>query len=213
MTNHREMAFEAVLDALAAGILLTDPDGYVLYMNRSARCHVEATDAVCLVNHRLNAVNRSARTSLMQAVTEHACGEDAPPRARSVALPGIATKGLVVTVLPLDQSEKPSLQPDAAAAVFLEAPIDEVHLPSDAFADLYGLTRAELRLLMSISLTHDADKAAADIGVRKCTVKTHLSHIYAKTTTAKLSELLPLFMHSVLRHELTETPDDSESAH
>jgi DNA-binding CsgD family transcriptional regulator len=213
MANYREYAFEKVLDAVAAGILLTDDDTVVLYMNAAARYHVETCDAICIVNHHLRAVDSAVRSSLSEALTEHLDDREVnPPHTRSIALPGIETKGLVATVLPLNGSGDTSLHLEASAAVFLEAPLEEVHLPCAAFARLYGLTRAELRLLTSISLTHDADKTAAEIGIRKSTAKTHLSHIYAKTATSKLADLLPLFAHSVLRHELTGEPLDDEVA-
>ena len=41
MANYREYAFEKVLDAVAAGILLTDDDTVVLYMN----CLLYTSDA------------------------------------------------------------------------------------------------------------------------------------------------------------------------
>lgn len=214
MASQWENAFEEILDALAAGILLTDDDTAVLYMNRTAKHHVETCDAICIVDHRLRAVDRAARCSLHNALTEHANDKtETQPQRRSVALPGIETKGLVAMVLPLNGSSNRSLKHDATAAVFLEGPLEQTHLPWAAFAHLYGLTRAELRLLMSISLAHDAEHAAGNMGIKKSTAKTHLSHIYAKTATSKLSDLLPLFAHSVLRHELTDEPWDDEVAH
>jgi DNA-binding CsgD family transcriptional regulator len=213
VVNHREYAFEEVLDALAAGILLTDDDTSVLYMNLAARHHVEACDAICIVDHHLKAVDSAARSSLSAALSEHPDDRtETSPRTRSIALPGNKTKGLVATVLRLNGRNDTSLQLEADAAVFLEAPLEEVHLPCAAFASLYGLTPAELRLLTSLSLTHDANKSAGDVGIRKSTVKTHLSHIYAKTATSKLADLLPLFAHSVLRHELTDEPSGAEVA-
>ncbi|HUS95923.1 MAG TPA: hypothetical protein VMX97_04190 [Hyphomicrobiaceae bacterium] len=127
-------------------------------------------------------------------------------------MPGIETKGLVATVLPLNGSNDTSLKHEATTAIFLERTVEPAHLPCAAFADLYGLTRAELRLLMSMSLTHDAEKTAGEFNIKMATAKTHLSHIYAKTATSKLADLLPLFAHSVLRHELTDEPLDDEVA-
>lgn len=213
MADHREIAFEAVIDALAAGVLLTDRQGHVLYMNRSARSHVEASDVVCLINQRLNAVDRGARYLLTEALADHRGGPgDTPPCAFSIALPGIETRGLVATVLPLNQCKHPGCPPEETVAVFLEAPVKEAHLPGEAFAHLFGLTRGELRMLISISLTSSTIETATEMGVRRSTTKTHLSHIYAKTGTSKLSELLPLFMHSVLRRELIDTPFNGDTA-
>lgn len=214
MANYGEYAFEEILDILSAGILLTDDNASVLYMNVAAKHHVEACDAVCIVNHCLRAVDGAARSSLRKALTKHPDDRaGTPSQTRSIALPGIETKGLVATVMPLNRSSGPSLRLKATAAVFLESPLEELHLPYAAFADLYGLTGGELRLLRSISCTHDAQKTAVEIGIKRSTARAHLSHIYAKTATSKLSDLLSLFAHSVLRYELLDEFSDDEAAH
>jgi DNA-binding CsgD family transcriptional regulator len=118
----------------------------------------------------------------------------------------------VASILPLDQSNNLTLHAKITAAVFLEAPVEKTHLPSEAFAKLYGLTDGELRMLISISLSYNVEEAAASIGIKTCTAKTHLQHIYEKTGTAKLSQLMALFMHSVLRHELAQVNSQHEAA-
>jgi DNA-binding CsgD family transcriptional regulator len=213
MPNHRYSSIEELLDALAAGILLTDPSGRVLYMNHAAKCYVKNGDALSVVNQRLKPRDDAVRASLMTAIAE--CQEraaESPSCLSSIPLPGVNTSGLVASILPLDQSKNLTLHSEITAAVFLEAPIEKTHLPSEAFAKLYGLTDGELRMLISISLSYNVEEAAAGIGIKTCTAKTHLQHIYEKTGTTKLSQLLALFMHSVLRHELAQVSYHYESA-
>ena len=45
--NLRYTALGELLNALAAGIILTNSDGRVLYMNHTAGCQAEAGDALC----------------------------------------------------------------------------------------------------------------------------------------------------------------------
>jgi DNA-binding CsgD family transcriptional regulator len=207
--NLRYTALGELLNALAAGIILTNSDGRVLYMNHTAGCQAEAGDALCVNNRRLTPTDNAARTSLMEAITRRRHKEtDSLSRVESIALPGISTSGLVATVLSMNHTDGLAIEADAAVAVFLEAPFERTHLPSKAFAKLYGLTGCELRTLISISLSCSVEKAAADMGIKTCTAKTHLQHIYQKTNTAKLSELLLLFAHSVLRHELARSGSD-----
>ena len=205
----RHTGLGELLDALAAGILLTGGDGRVLYMNHAAACQVESGDALCVVNERLKPTDDSARASLMEAITKRQNDDtDSLCRLQSIALPGITTSGLVASVLPVNSTKNLALQSEVAAAVFLQAPFERTHLPSKAFARLYGLTGCELRTLISMSLSCNVEKAATNMGIKTSTAKTHLKHIYEKTGTAKLSELLLLFMHSVLRAELAKIDSD-----
>jgi DNA-binding CsgD family transcriptional regulator len=213
MPNRRHSSIEELLDALAAGILLTDPNGRVLYMNHAAKCYVKNGDALSVVNQRLKPRDDAVRRSLMAAIAE--CEEKAaesPCCLTSIPLPGVNTSGLVASILPLDQSNNLTLHGKITAAVFLEAPVEKTHLPSEAFAKLYGLTDGELRMLISISLSYNVEEAASSIGIKTCTAKTHLQRIYEKTGTAKLSQLMALFMHSVLRHELAQVNSEHEAA-
>jgi DNA-binding CsgD family transcriptional regulator len=194
-----------LLDALAAGVLLTDSDGRVLYMNRAAERQVESGDAFRIVNDHIQPVDEGACVSLMAAIAQRPTDQmNAPSRALSVALPGAKTNGLVATVLPLTKRKNLTLTSEAAAAIFVQGPVQETHLPSRAFAKLYDLTHSELRVLLAMSLTHGIKEAAKHLAISETTAKTHLQHIYAKTGTTKLSELLSLFMHSVLRLELDQ---------
>jgi DNA-binding CsgD family transcriptional regulator len=194
-----------LLDALAAGVLLTDSNGRVLYMNRAAERQVESGDVLCIVDNHLQPTDEEARVSLMAAIAGDRTGQmKSPSRMRSVALPGARTKGLVATVLPLTRRKSLTLISEAAAAVIVQGPVQKTHLPSQAFAKLYDLTGSELRVLLAISLAHGIKETAKHLGISETTTKTHLQHIYAKTGTTKLSELLSLFTHSVLRLELDQ---------
>ena len=56
MMNHREFAFEEILDALNAGILLTDDDAGVLYMNAAAKHQQLAMDPFSMLIRRIRSL-------------------------------------------------------------------------------------------------------------------------------------------------------------
>ena len=80
------------------------------------------------------------------------------------------------------------------AAIFMQDPIVMPPLAGEAFAELYGLTGSELRVLLAMAPGLCVKEAAESLGISENTAKTHLKHIYSKTGTSKQTELLRLFM-------------------
>src|SRR5262249_56151533 len=72
----------------------------------------------------------------------------------------------------------------------------------EAFAELYGLTRSELRVLLAMAPGLCVKEAAEVLGIGENTAKTHLQHIHSKTGTSKQTELIRLFMSATppVRH-------------
>ncbi len=192
----RSEALEATLNALAAGVYLTDRDGRVVFMNRAAEQQVEAGDALCLKNNRLAPTDRSARAAMTKAIAEAVADEAATPASEmTLALPGGDNAGLVATILPLGRGERNLGGAFAAmAAIFVQDPVVVPPFPGEAFAKLYGLTGGELRVLLAMAPGLGVKEAAEMLGISEATVRTHVQHIYDKTGTSKQTELMHLFM-------------------
>jgi len=189
-------ALETTLDALAAGVYLTDRDSRIVYMNRAAKRQVKTSNALRVVNNRLSPVDHEARNALAKAIAEATADEAPPSGGFTVALPGNDNSGLVATILPLNRGERRSLCGTfaATAATFVQDPIVVPPLPGEAFAKLYGLTGSELRVLLAMSPGLSVKEAAEILGIGDTTAKTHLQNIYAKTGTSKQTELMHLFL-------------------
>ena len=82
------------------------------------------------------------------------------------------------------------------AAIFVQEPMAMPFFGGEAFAELYGLTRSELRVLLAMAPGLSVREAADTLGIGETTAKTHLQHIYSKTNTSKRVELMQLFMSS-----------------
>ena len=65
-------------------------------------------------------------------------------------------------------------------------------IPGQAFAELYGLTTSELRVLLAMAPGLGVKEAAKMLGIGENTAKTHLQHIHSKTGTSKQTELVRL---------------------
>jgi DNA-binding CsgD family transcriptional regulator/PAS domain-containing protein len=192
-------ALEATLDALAAGVYLTDREGRVVYMNRNAEHQVKTSNAVRIVNNRLTAVDYTACSALAKAITEATLDEAEPLTGGiTIALPAGEDAGLVAAVLPLNRGERQNIGGSfaATAAIFVQDPVVVPPFPGEAFAKLYDLTGSELRVLLAMAPGLSVKEAAEMLGISHTTAKSHLQHIYSKTGTSKQTELMHLFMSS-----------------
>ena len=192
-------ALEATLDALAAGVYLTDGEARIVYMNHAAETQVISGSALRIVNKRLSPVDQAACAILASTINEATTDEASLFSGRvTLALPGDDNIGLVATILPLNRGERRNLYGtlSATVAIFVQDPIVVPPLPGEAFARLYGLTGSELRVLLAMAPGLSVKEAAEILGIGHTTTKTHLQNIYAKTGTSKQTELMHLFMSS-----------------
>jgi DNA-binding CsgD family transcriptional regulator/PAS domain-containing protein len=192
-------ALEATLNALAAGVYLTDHHGRIVFMNSAAERQVKTSNALRIENNRLAPVDRTARAAMSQAIADAIADEAATPASGvTLALPGDEQSGFVATILPLTRGERQSVCGAfaATAAIFVQDPVVVPPFPGEAFAKLYGMTGSELRVLLAMAPGLGVKEAAELLGIGETTAKTHLQHIYAKTGTSKQTELMHLFMSS-----------------
>jgi DNA-binding CsgD family transcriptional regulator len=178
---------EAALDVLAAGVVLTARDGQVVYMNSAARQQVRTSPALCLFNNRFSPTDPAAARALASAISRaHDKSET-----QTLAFPDRDGAGVLATILPLESGGE---QPFAAAAVaiFIQDPALTPPFPGEAFAKLYGLTRAELRVIQAMRPRLTLHQVAQVLGIGVPTVKTHMRHIFEKTHTTRQAEVVAL---------------------
>ena len=190
---------EATLDALATGIYLADREGRVVYMNRAAKQQIKAGDALRMVNSRPCSTKPEVQLLLRQAIADAITNEAEPPTSGiSVALPDSNKSGLVATILPLGRGQRRDLTGPlkARVAIFVQDPLIIPLYSGEAFAKLYGLSAAELRVLLAMAPGLGVKDAADMLGIAEVTARTHLQHIYSKTGTSKQTELLNLLKNS-----------------
>jgi DNA-binding CsgD family transcriptional regulator/PAS domain-containing protein len=187
---------EATLDTLTTGVFLTDRESRIVYMNRSAERQVKTSNALRVVNNRIEAIRQEVRGILSKAIADAIGDEALAPGGHQVALPDEDGAGYLATVLPLDRGERRNLSSPfaAAAAVFVQDPTLVPTLPGEAFAKLYGLTGGELRVALALAPGLGLKEAADLLGIRETTAKTHLQRIFGKTGTSRQAELVQLLV-------------------
>lgn len=186
---------EQTVDQLSTGILLTEDQGRISYMNGAAERLLKNGNVLKSQNGRLTAVRSGPRETLSHALTESVSGH-APPRTGqyAVALPDEEGGGLIANVLPLQWREGriPLAGLRGATAVIVQDPAERRAPPLEAFASLYGLTFAEQKVLEHIAGGEPPQETADELGISITTVKTHLQKIFAKTGTGRQADLIQL---------------------
>jgi DNA-binding CsgD family transcriptional regulator len=110
----------------------------------------------------------------------------------STALPVLDRGGKTVlhaTVLPLPST---SCRATRLAMVVLSQPDSSRHFASDVLRQLYGFTRAEVRLANALMAGRTLEEHAADCAVSVETARTQVKAMLAKTGTRRQSELIAL---------------------
>ena len=211
-SQERQAAFETTLNTLTLAVYFTDGSGRIIYMNQTAREQISNGRGLRFENSQLIPVDRTARPAFATALAA-ANGARAPTDQTTIPLPEKDDAGLIAVVLPLQGSELKSAcgTMTATAAVLVQ---DSVTVPlstGKAFAELYGLTKSELRVLLTMTPGLSLKELAEKLGICDTTAKTYLQHIFAKTGTSKQSELVHLLMRFTLPIQHRESPPDANA--
>lgn len=187
--------FGAALDALTAGVVLSGRDGQVHYMNAAAARQAKTGGAFRLSNSRILPADRAAERAFISALSNiepRRLGE--PASGYTLALPDRRGAGVLATILRLDSAAAggSSEYQTPAAAIFIQDPTILPPCPGDAFAALYGLTRSEVRVALTLMRCQSLQEVGSQLGLSVLTVKTHLQHIFQKTGTSRQADLLAL---------------------
>jgi DNA-binding CsgD family transcriptional regulator len=171
-----------VMDELAHGVLVVEPDGSALHANQAAR-HELARRGIAL--------DAKGGLAGLPAPDQRALA-DALSRAREgkrslVNLRGTAAPALTVAVVPL-KPERGGGAP-RAAIVFSRPSVCE-SLMLCFFARTHGLTAAEEQVLTVLCQGYSAPEAARQLKVAVSTVRSHVRSLCAKTQSSGVRELV-----------------------
>lgn len=185
---------EATLDRLAAGIVVTDGQARVLFVNEAAQRIIDKADGLSIGrNGALSPAQRGEEALLHQLIQRTAApgpqaGGAVTVRRRSERRPF----GLLVAPLRLLSD---SLGIECATAVIFVSDPEEGHPPpTTILRTLYGLTAAEARIAAAIVEGETPETIAGRHAIREGTVRQHLKSILSKTETHRQSELVRLVL-------------------
>jgi len=185
---------ERTLDALAAAVLLVDAEQRIVHQNRAAGAMIEAGQPVFSSGGALRLRSAAAGEALAAAVARAASNETGiSGSAMGVPLRREEGGSYILNVLPLGRGEtRGTLMPAAVAAIFIASDGSAPMATPPTFAELYGLTPAEVAVYDRILNGESVAEIAARLDITASTVKTHIQHLFDKTGARRQSQLILL---------------------
>ncbi len=186
--------FETVLDTLATAVFLTSADLRIVHANTAGREMFSRGDPVRSGGGLLIARSPSVAKALAAAVAQAAGNEaEIDRQCHSIPAPRADGSPNVLYVLPLTRGVfRPGPAQRAVAAIFVTPGAAPLASPIEALAVLFDLTRTEASVFSKIAAGLTTQEVASSLGIEPSTIKTHLSHIFAKTGTRRQSDLMRL---------------------
>jgi DNA-binding CsgD family transcriptional regulator len=190
----RAAGLSGALDGLTAGIVFVDATGRIVHANHAAAEMIADGRAIAARQGRLTAPSRDAADALGEAIAAASIGDDAVGvRGVSIPIDGGNVR-YVAHVLPLPAGSRRSVSTErhAAAAVFVTRAQLDAPAAAEIMAKTFGLTLAELRVLIGITQFGGIAETAEALGISEATVKTHLQRLFGKTGAARQADLVKL---------------------
>jgi DNA-binding CsgD family transcriptional regulator len=198
MIEHRTSqaaSFGEALDGLAAGLFFVDPRSRLVHANAAGGDMLGEGVAVTAPEGRLTAVDRPAARLLAEAAQAAGDGDEAVG-SRGISVPIEARDGehFAAHVLPLTSGarRRAGAEYAATAAIFVRRTVLDTPGAPELVARTFGLTPAELRVLLTIVQAGGVAETADTLGVAETTVKTHLQRVFSKTGSSRQADLVKL---------------------
>lgn len=181
------------LDALKLGVVLANKDSRILHANFAAEQMIRNGGPLRDGGGVLRAGGAAASAEIDAAIRLAARDET------GIGKTGLAVRlteedetPVIARVLPLVGGQtRTKLDPDAVAAVFINAAVDDV-TSAQTIAAAFRLTPAETRVLTGVLSGKTLAETSVHLGVARTTARTHLDSIFAKTGASRQSELIRL---------------------
>lgn len=179
------------LDRNAAGVVLVDRLGRLLFTNRRAQAIHAHSDGLSLAPSGVVLAAR-AENSRLQALMAEALGagrSSSPDGAMRVSRPS-GKRPYALFVLPISKRQ-PLLAISAPVLYLVISDPEDIALPPTRhLQQLFGLTPAEARLAALLAKGNDLRDCAGKLGITYGTARVRLAQLFQKTGTRRQGELV-----------------------
>jgi DNA-binding CsgD family transcriptional regulator len=185
------------LDAMPMGVVLLSGRGAVIGANETARAIIDAGETLSIAEGGLwvDWGWRKLRFSdLVSRLTAKRGGS------RAEAVPAFSVprssgrKPLSILLMPVGEWDESEAEDKPVAIVFVGDPDRAAEMDPARICQLYGLSRAEARVVALLASGNRLDSVAETLGVTYDTVRKHLKQVFGKTGTDRQAELVRLLV-------------------
>lgn len=184
----------AIFEALPQAVFALDAQGAVLFANGRGRELLRAADGLSLDSGLLKAAAPNDQVGL-NAMIRSALDplEAVAGRGSWIRIPRPSGRlPYAVFVAPLAVAEEELLAAEAKVLVLVHDTAQQPCADAAMLTSLYGLTDAEGRIASALSGGHSIESAAALLGMRPATARSHLKHVFRKLGVNRQQDLVRL---------------------
>jgi DNA-binding CsgD family transcriptional regulator len=182
----------AILAEIKIPILICDAAGHLIFANAFGETAFRYDGPLTMRNGIVEPRSTSVQASFADALRRAATSELALGR-RGIGVPLAAPRGAGhAYVLPLMGSDIRRIAETALVAVFVSTHQSQALPEETVLMTLFDLTPAEARVLVRVGQGQSPAQMRETLGVTSNTIKTHLSHIFRKTSCASQAEVVKL---------------------
>lgn len=181
------------------GLLLLDEGGRVVFSNRSAEVLLAQRDGLWLDRAGcLNAVRTDERSELGRLIAATAVGGGSSETRTGGTLAVTRISGrrpYTLTVAPFRFSTLEfSTRPAVRAVVFLNNPDSTLSPTDELLRQVYGLTPAEIRLIVNLLKTESLKETALALGLTEASARQTLKRVFSKTDCHSQAALMKFLL-------------------
>lgn len=180
-----------VVDAISTAAIVIDRSRRVLHANRAGQEMLDRREPLSARNGVL--VFPTGGQPAILATDRASTG---PPVPETMTIRSCGGRDYVLAVMPLYGGRSTSEAPDRLA-VFVHARAPVAPIAPEIWAELFGLTGGELRVLNALVEGQTPAEIAENYGIARSTVKTHLDNLFAKTRTGRQTDLVKLALGAI----------------
>ncbi len=186
---------------LMVGVIVLDETGKIQECNAMAKGILEMNDGLRIAGNQLEATyatdGRKLQRLVRDALIQQVAGKVSLIEAMSVSRPsGKVSWGVVVQAISPDQWTEGKHRP--SVVIFVRDAEGKAYPPVRLAQQLFQLTPAETALAIQLANGLSLEEAAEALNIRRNTARAHLRSIFSKTGVRRQTELVRIFLNSVV---------------
>ena len=182
---------EVALNELSIAVVVVNPSGRIIFMNRRGGELCAKVDGLCIVDTDTCCASIQAEsTHLHEMIRESAVA--GTRKALSISRPSMK-RPLLIVVAPLP-SFSDGINAGPSVALYISDPEHNSVPPPEQLAALLDLPPAKSKLAYSLAQGVSLEEAAGKLGITTETARTYLKDIFSRTGTSRQSELVKLIL-------------------
>ena len=182
----------AALEIIGHGMIIVGPGCRVIHLNSAAERILGADDGICIRSGRIAATSVGGGRELNRTIHVAVTGDGSDIRSGgsfTYQRPS-GKRSYVIHVLPLQRTETSEISSGATAIVLIIDPERENEDAQRLLRRIYGCTTTESEVALRLARGADLKQISDELSISLSTVRTHLQHLFDKTTTHRQAELV-----------------------